>query len=80
VFDPLLTEAENVRRLFSVHGGKGFQKIFQGKIIRKIIEERTNRDRVPLKTGVPLRIFESQVMKDSAVIPVAQMYHMTRER
>ena len=33
VFDPLLTEAENVRRLFSVHGGKAFQKIFERKII-----------------------------------------------
>ena len=44
VLDPLLTKAENACRLFSIHGGKRFQKIFQRKAIGQIIEQRPNRN------------------------------------
>ena len=49
MFDPLLTEAENIRRLFSINGGKALQKIFQRKIIGQVIEQRADGDTSPFE-------------------------------
>lgn len=67
-FDPLLTEAENLCRQFSIHGGKRFQKVFQREAVREVVEERLYGDARAFKNGRAVRIFGSRVMRESAII------------
>jgi hypothetical protein len=40
MFDPLLTEPQNIGCQFSIHGGKALEKILQREAIGEIIEQR----------------------------------------